>query len=136
MTLIRRKAQGATEYAIFIAAVLAGLLALQVYYSRAVKGKVKSSAESIGEQFELNTANYTTTTASASGQTSAVNTGKAGEWSNTTTLTANNATLTGFVPTSYGTITYAGGQVSKTTTIGNMSTGIVNNTTVWQDAGL
>jgi len=47
-----KKGQGATEYAIFIAAVLAGLIAMQVYYQRSVKGNMRSRADSIGEQFD------------------------------------------------------------------------------------
>ena len=53
----KRKAQGATEYAIFIAAVLAGLIALQIYYQRAIKGNMKSRADSVGEQFSADVNN-------------------------------------------------------------------------------
>ena len=50
--LIRlKKAQGATEYAIFIAAVLIALIAIQIYFQRSVKGKFKSSADQVGDQF-------------------------------------------------------------------------------------
>jgi len=51
MLIKLRKAQGATEYAIFIAAVLIGFIALQVYYQRAVKGNIKQRADSVGDQF-------------------------------------------------------------------------------------
>lgn len=61
-----KKAQGATEYAIFIAAVLAGLLALQVYYSRSVKGNMKGRADSIGEQFDNKGGEYVRESRSAS----------------------------------------------------------------------
>ena len=62
--LIRlRKAQGVTEYAIFIAAVLAGFVALQIYFQRAVKGNLKERANSVGEQFTT-TEDYTIQTAS------------------------------------------------------------------------
>lgn len=58
MLIKMKKAQGATEYAIFIAAVLAGLLALQVYYKRSVQGNTKSRADSIGEQYNVKDATY------------------------------------------------------------------------------
>jgi len=54
MLIKLRKAQGATEYAIFIAAVLIGFIALQVYYQRAVKGNIKQRADSVGDQFTAN----------------------------------------------------------------------------------
>jgi len=57
--LIRlKKAQGVTEYAIFIAAVLAGFIALQIYFQRAVKGNLKQRSDAIGEQFTT-TQDYT-----------------------------------------------------------------------------
>jgi hypothetical protein len=94
-----RKAQGATEYAIFIAAVLAGLLALQVYYQRAVKGNMKERADSIGEQ--LNTADdafYNRESRSVSGRVSVTNVNIDGSvretddpWSNSVVATAGTA---------------------------------------------
>ena len=137
MILIRRKAQGATEYAIFIAAVLAGLLALQVYYSRAVKGKVKSSAESIGEQFDLNAANYTSTSRSISSHNSATNTAAGGAWSNNTITVYADMNLVGQAGAmGANTTNFAGNEISRQTTNGKMTDSIVNNTTVWRDSGL
>jgi Flp pilus assembly pilin Flp len=120
MRLIR-KSQSATEYAIFIAAVLVGLLALQVYYSRAVKGNVKSRADSIGEQLDTKDG-YTLETRSVSSRTSDTGyNGTSGSWSNSTIDstgagtseidaitegTNNRATLLGN--------NYQGGEVSQT----------------------
>lgn len=108
-----KKAQGATEYAIFIAAVLAGLLALQVYYSRSVKGNMKGRADSIGEQ--LNTGDdalYVRESRSVSGRMSTTNTGaEGGAWSR------NAVADNGQVDTSF-----IGGFRSKTATAGS-STG-------------
>jgi len=135
MILIRRKAQGATEYAIFIAAVLAGLLALQVYYSRSVKGKVKSSAESIGEQYELNAAHYTSTSRSVSSRNSATNTG-GGVWSNSTINSNQDANYlsSDIAFVGGGNLTgFTGNEVSNQAVNGTM-TDVINNTTVWQDA--
>jgi hypothetical protein len=56
-----KKAQGATEYAIFIAAVLVGLIGLQIYFQRAVAGNMKSRSDSVGEQFSFSSKGSTTT---------------------------------------------------------------------------
>jgi len=75
-----KKGQGATEYAIFIAAVLAGLIAMQVYYQRSVKGNMRSRADSIGEQYD-NTGTYNSTSASFSHRTANTNNADtAGGW--------------------------------------------------------
>ena len=66
MLLKLKKAQGATEYAIFIAAVLIALIAIQVYFQRSVKGKFKSSSDQVGEQFTTEANNtYQTISVSA-----------------------------------------------------------------------
>lgn len=90
----RKKAQGITEYAIFIAAVLAGLLALQVYFSRSVKGGIKSKSDSIGQQFDANIgASYNKETRSVSGRMVEQNTGS-DYWSKSTVV--GNTTATSF----------------------------------------
>jgi len=90
MTVRIRKAQGATEYAIFIAAVLAGLLALQVYYQRAVKGNVKSRADSIGEQFDNAGGKYVRETRNAASRDMFTNVAGAGDaWSSSNVTTSN-----------------------------------------------
>jgi len=93
MLLKMRRAQGATEYAIFIAAVLAGLLALQVYYQRAVKGNMKGRADSIGEQFNNEEGLYTRESRSAAARISYTNTdGAQGAWSRTDTANETQST--------------------------------------------
>lgn len=59
----QRKGQSTLEYALLIAAVVAGLVMMQVYVKRGVGGKVKSSADDIGEQFDpvAFRSSYTTT---------------------------------------------------------------------------
>jgi len=49
--LSKRKAQTTLEYAILIGVVVAGLIAMQTYIKRGVQGKLKDSADSMGEQF-------------------------------------------------------------------------------------
>lgn len=48
----RRKGQSILEYAMIIAVVVAALLAIQIYMKRGVQGKLRSSADDIGGQFE------------------------------------------------------------------------------------
>ena len=52
--LIRlRKAQTTLEYAVLIAVVAGGLIAMQVYVKRAFQGSIQSSADDMGEQFSV-----------------------------------------------------------------------------------
>lgn len=47
-----RKGQSTLEYSLVIAVVLAGLLAMQHYMRRGVEGKLRSSTDNIGDQYE------------------------------------------------------------------------------------
>lgn len=51
MKKFSKKGQSTLEYAIVIAVVIAGLLALQSYMGRGVQGKLRQSADDIGEQY-------------------------------------------------------------------------------------
>ncbi|MFH1191182.1 MAG: hypothetical protein V1670_03190 [Candidatus Omnitrophota bacterium] len=57
------KGQSILEYAMIIAVVVAGLLAMNTYMRRGVEGKLRESTDNIGEQYEAGetTSNYTTT---------------------------------------------------------------------------
>jgi hypothetical protein len=68
INLIRRKsAQSTLEYAILIVVVIAALLSLQVYIKRGLQGKMRSSADDIGDQFAVGDgANFTKTVTSHS----------------------------------------------------------------------
>ena len=48
---MKTKGQSTLEYALIIAVALAGLLAMQHYMRRGVEGKLRSSTDSIGEQY-------------------------------------------------------------------------------------
>lgn len=48
-----KKAQSTLEYAILITVILAGLLAMQIYMKRGYQGRLKAEADSIGEQYSL-----------------------------------------------------------------------------------
>jgi len=66
--LSQRKAQSTLEYAILIGVIVAGLIAMQTYIKRGFQGKLKDSADSMGEQFSPTgyTYDYTTKTTSSS----------------------------------------------------------------------
>lgn len=46
-----RRGQGTLEYVTLVVVVIAALLAMQLYMKRGVQGKLRSSADDIGEQF-------------------------------------------------------------------------------------
>ena len=46
------KGQSTLEYAMIIAIVVGGLIAMQIYMKRGVQGKLRESTDSIGDQFE------------------------------------------------------------------------------------
>ncbi len=53
MNKFLKKGQSTLEYAVVIAVVIAGLLALQHYMNRGVQGKLRQSADDIGEQYSV-----------------------------------------------------------------------------------
>ena len=60
--LIKRKGQSTLEYAMIIAIVAGGLIAMQIYMKRGVEGKMQESADSIGQQFDASKTIVKTTT--------------------------------------------------------------------------
>jgi uncharacterized protein (UPF0333 family) len=69
--LSKNKAQTTLEYAVLIGVIVAGLIAMQVYLKRGYQGKLRESADSMGEQFSpgQTTAFYNTTTYTNSTET-------------------------------------------------------------------
>lgn len=55
--MFKRKGQSTVEYALIIAVVVAGLLLMQYYIRRGYAGKLKSSSDDIGEQYDPTTYN-------------------------------------------------------------------------------
>ena len=53
-----RKAQSTLEYAALIAVVVVGLIAMQTYFKRGLEGKIKSSADDIGTQYDNEKGGY------------------------------------------------------------------------------
>jgi len=62
--LRKRRAQSTLEYAILIGVIVAGLVAMQVYLKRGYQGKIRESADSMGEQFSPGQTTYQYTTSS------------------------------------------------------------------------
>ena len=60
---MNRKGQSTMEFAILIAIVVGALLVMQIYLKRGIQGKLRSSADNIGEQYSAGctTSKYTTT---------------------------------------------------------------------------
>ncbi len=59
---MRNRGQSTLEYALIIAVALAALLAMQHYMRRGVEGKLRSSADSMGEQYSAGDTRGTHTT--------------------------------------------------------------------------
>ncbi len=47
-----RKSQSTLEYALFIAAVVAALISVQVYMKKSIRGRLRVSSDQIGDEFE------------------------------------------------------------------------------------
>ena len=64
LRLRKNRAQTTLEYAILIGVIVGGLIAMQVYLKRGFQGKLRESADSMGDQFSpgYTTYNYTTNT--------------------------------------------------------------------------
>jgi uncharacterized protein (UPF0333 family) len=60
---LNKKGQSTLEYAVVIAIIVAGLIAMQVYIKRGVQGRLRQASDDIGEQFSPGNTNtdYTTT---------------------------------------------------------------------------
>ncbi|MDP2905737.1 MAG: hypothetical protein Q8O22_05490 [Candidatus Omnitrophota bacterium] len=48
---LNKRAQSTLEYAVIIAVVVAGLVAMQVYIKRGMQGRLRQASDDIGEQF-------------------------------------------------------------------------------------
>jgi len=52
MFLKDKRGQSTLEYALLIAAIVAGLVMMQIYVKRGFGGKMKGSADDVGEQYD------------------------------------------------------------------------------------
>ncbi len=61
MFIRKKKGQSTLEYAIIIAVVIAGLIAMQFYIKRGQQGRLRQATDDMGKQFDpLNTTGSTT----------------------------------------------------------------------------
>ena len=58
----RNKGQSTLEYALVITVIMAGLVAINIYMKRGVQGKLRESADKIGEQYSAGKTTFTYTT--------------------------------------------------------------------------
>ena len=63
--LLRKKGQSVLEYAVLIVVVVAAVLAVQIYLRRAYQGRVRSSIDSIGQQYDTGNMNIDRTITTA-----------------------------------------------------------------------
>ncbi len=49
--MLGQRGQSTLEYAVLIVVIIAALIAMQVYLKRGIQGRVRESADQIGEQF-------------------------------------------------------------------------------------
>ena len=66
LKLRHKRGQSTLEYALLIAVIVAGLIAMQVYLKRGYQGRLRESTDEIGEQYSPGYTTGTTTTASSS----------------------------------------------------------------------
>ncbi len=62
--LIKKRGQSTLEYAILIVVVIMALIGIQAYLKRGISGRMRDSADQIGDQFNpgYTTYNYSTST--------------------------------------------------------------------------
>jgi len=88
--VLNRRAQSTLEYAVIIAVVVAGLIAMQAYMKRGLQGKLRQASDEIGEQYSPGKTTGTTTTQSSVTSTESV-TVSGGQ---PTTTSSNSSTQT------------------------------------------
>lgn len=67
-TRLNKRAQSTLEYAVVIAIIVGGLLAMQMYIKRGIQGRLKQASDDIGEQYSpgQSESHYTTKVDSSS----------------------------------------------------------------------
>jgi len=152
--LIRiKKSQSVAEYSIFIAAIIGGLIGLQIYFQRAVKDNFKTRSDAVGGQFTT-TEDYTIEKQSSTLRSSEggyLVDGSNTLWSKSEILASDGegvgvADWLADVPGKK--LTYSGNEVSKTDYVtatagggavgdhGTFDSGKIGTITPWKDAGI
>jgi len=93
--LIKRGAQSTLEYALIVAVVVGGLIAMQVYVKRGLQGKLKESADQLGEQYSpgYTTGTVAVTTTSTSNETLASGTTSTSSTTNQGVVSSDDTTV-------------------------------------------
>lgn len=73
--LTKRKAQSTLEYAVLIGILVAGLIAMQAYIKRGYQGKLRESADKMGNQFSPERTTYKYHTVSMTNASESTNAG-------------------------------------------------------------
>lgn len=60
--LIRKRGQSTLEYAILVVVVIMALVGIQAYLKRGLQGRMRDSADQIGDQFSADYSSYNITT--------------------------------------------------------------------------
>lgn len=86
---LNKKAQTTLEYAVLIGIIAAALVTMQIYLKRGYQGKLRGSADSMGQQFSPEYSTYTYTTDSTSDTSENITNGVTtttihNQWSNRT----------------------------------------------------
>jgi Flp pilus assembly pilin Flp len=93
--LNQKRGQSTLEYAILVVVIIGALLAVQTYIKRGVQGRLKSSADDIGDQFSPGNTNELrhTNRSSSSYETFAAGVSTSNLLSESTNSTANAAII-------------------------------------------
>jgi cytoskeletal protein RodZ len=92
--LNQKRGQSTLEYAILIVVIIGALLTIQVYIKRSIQGRLKSSADDIGDQYSDGNMNEIKTTYRNSTTEETFNAGNAATNTiNETTNTVQNAVV-------------------------------------------
>lgn len=86
---LNRKGQSTLEYTVIIAVVVAAIIMMNAYVKRAVQGRSREAADSIGEQYSIDTTGTSTTARTANSSTSVFG----GPTTQTTTTTDQGQTM-------------------------------------------
>jgi len=90
-----KKAQSTIEYAVIITAIVAALVTMQIYIKRGIQGRMRQSADSIGEQYApTNTTSDMTTSFSSNSITTTNTEEKDGTTTTTTKVDTPSETQT------------------------------------------
>jgi len=92
--LNNKKAQSTLEYAILIIIIIGALLALQTYVKRGIQGKLKTTADDIGDQYSPDNTKSAKITSSHSNTTEEFGAAAGGQGISKTTIVGTESNLT------------------------------------------